>query len=165
MNFINKCFGGLSPMHDTTKDIFVSHYHADAEKIEAMKALLKSKGFNVRDSSIYEAKAKNNVNNEDYIKTLIRPHITWASTLVVLVGDKTAKSAWVNWEIEAAERKEKRIVGVYLQDKKDSPIPEALNQYGSALVGWNSDSIINAIQGDDTWIGPSRQWDTSRETC
>lgn len=152
-------------MYDNTKDIFVSHYHTDAEKIEDMKSLLKNKGFEMRDSSIYEAKAKNDANNEDYIKALIRPHITWASTVVVLIGDKTAKSAWVNWEIEAAERKGKRIIGVYLQDEKDSPIPSALTQYGSALVGWNSDSIIKAIQGDDTWIGPSRQWDTSRETC
>ncbi len=152
-------------MHDNTKDIFVSHYHTDAEKIEDMKSLLKNKGFEMRDSSIYEAKAKNDANNEDYIKALIRPHITWASTVVVLIGDKTAKSAWVNWEIEAAERRGKRIIGVYLQDEKDSPIPSALTQYGSALVGWNSDSIIKAIQGDDTWIGPSRQWDTSRETC
>ncbi len=152
-------------MHDNTKDIFVSHYHSDAEKIEDMKSLLKTKGFTMRDSSIYEAKAKNDAHNEEYIKSLIRPHIDWASTLIVLVSKNTADSQWVNWEIEAAERKEKRIIGVYLQDEKDARIPDALNRYGSALVGWNSESIIKAIQGDDTWIGPSRQWDTSRETC
>lgn len=38
------------------KNIFVSHYHTDAEKIENLKALLSKHGMTMRDSSIYENK-------------------------------------------------------------------------------------------------------------
>ncbi len=152
-------------MNNFQKNIFVSHYHSDAERIEDMKALLKKKNFFVRDSSIYEEKSKNNAHNEDYIKSLIRPQIDWAGTVVVLVGKNTADSDWVKWEIENAARSDKRIVGVYLQGETDSKIPDALIEYGDALVKWNSDSIINAINGDDEWNGPDRNWDTTRVTC
>lgn len=152
-------------MNNFQKNIFVSHYHSDAEKIEDMKALLKNKNFYVRDSSIYEEKSKNSAHNEDYIKSLIRPQIDWAGTVVVLVGKSTADSDWVNWEIENAASDGKRIVGVYLQGETDSKIPDALNEHGDALVKWNSDSIIDAINGNDEWNGPDRNWITTRVTC
>ena len=55
-------------MADEKKNIFVSHYHADAEKIEDLKNLIGKHGVDMRDSSIYEAKLKNNATNENYIK-------------------------------------------------------------------------------------------------
>lgn len=45
---------------------FVSHQHNDADKIEAVKDLIGRHGINMRDSSIYESKLKNNATNEQY---------------------------------------------------------------------------------------------------
>ena len=104
-------------------------------------------------------------NNEEYIKSLIRPRIDWAGTTVVLIGKNTSKSDYVNWEIEHAASKGKRIVGVYLQGESDSEIPEALNKYGNSLQKWNGESIISGITGDNTWNGPGRNWATERVTC
>ena len=56
-------------MSDENKNIFVSHQHNDADKIEAFKNLIGRHGINMRDSSIYENKLKNNAKNEQYIKT------------------------------------------------------------------------------------------------
>ena len=152
-------------MDDITKNIFVSHYHEDSESISDLIGLLQKNGLNSRDSSIYEAKQKNNAHNEEYIKSLIRPHINWAGTVIVLVGKKTKESDWVNWEIETAAEKDKRIVGVYLQGCRECPVPASLEEYGDALVGWNSGSIIDAINGKDIWIGSPRGWDTGHSTC
>ena len=55
-------------MTDKTKNIFVSHQHNDADKIESFKDLIGRHGVNMRDSSIYENKLKNNAKNEQYIK-------------------------------------------------------------------------------------------------
>ena len=99
---------------DDIKNIFVSHYHTDAERIEDLKSLLGKHGMTMKDSSIYESKNPNNAHNEEYIKSIIRPRIDWAGTTVVLIGKDTSKSEYVNWEIEHAARKGKRIVGVYL---------------------------------------------------
>lgn len=87
----------------------------------------------MKDSSIYESKNPNNAHNEEYIKSIIRPRIDWAGTTVVLIGRDTSKSEYVNWEIEHAARKGKRIVGVYLPGESDSELPEALNKYGNSL--------------------------------
>jgi hypothetical protein len=73
--------------------------------------------------------------------------ISWASTVVVLIGKETHSRPWVNWEIEQANMKNKRIVGVYVRGGTDADIPSAFEKYGSALVGWNSDSVIDAIEG------------------
>lgn len=135
---------------DKNINLFISHYHSDADKIENLKSLLAKKNNEVRDSSIYEAKAKNSANNEDYIKTLIRPQINWAGTVVVLIGEKTSTSNWVNWEIEYAAQNGKRIVGVYLQGAKDEDIPKAFKDHGDALVAWNADKINKAVNGDDS---------------
>lgn len=45
-------------MSDENKNIFVSHQHNDADKIEAFKNLIGRHGINMRDSSIYENKLK-----------------------------------------------------------------------------------------------------------
>lgn len=152
-------------MVDNTKNIFVSHYHADAKRIEDLKSLLSKRGMKMRDSSVYEDKNPNNAKNEEYIKSIIRPRIDWAGTTVVLIGKDTSKSTYVNWEIEHAARKGKRIVGVYLPGEGESELPEALNKYGHSLQKWNGESIIAGIDGDNTWNGPDRSWGTTRETC
>lgn len=143
-------------MEDKTKNIFVSHQHNDADKIEVLKSLIGKHGINMRDSSIYEGKLKNNATNEQYIKyELIKPQISWAGTVVVLIGKDTAKSDYVNWEIKTAGEMGKRIVGVYLQGAKEEDVPEELNEYGHALVGWNGDKIVRAIGGEDMdWEKP-----------
>ena len=79
----------------------------------------------------------------------------WAGTVVVLIGKDTAKSDYVNWEIKTAAEMGKRIVGVFLQGAKEEDIPEQLNEYGHALVGWNGDRIVRAINGEDMeWEKP-----------
>jgi len=97
----------------------------------------------------------NNANNEDYIKSILRPRINWAGTTVVLIGDKTHKRDWVDWEIEQANKLGKRIVGVYIRGCSDADIPENLENYGDALVAWNGDSIVDAINGNDIWQTPN----------
>ena len=138
------------------KNIFVSHQHSDADKIEAFKSLIGRHGINMRDSSIYESKLKNNAKNEQYIKQeLIKPQMRWAGTVAVLIGKDTAKSDYVNWEIKTAAEMGKHIVGVFLQGAKDEDVPPALYEYGDNLVGWNGEKIVRAIEGEDMdWEKP-----------
>lgn len=143
-------------MSDKTKNIFVSHQHNDADKIEALKKLIGRHGINMRDSSIYENKLKNNAKNEQYIKQeLIKPQMKWAGTVAVLIGKDTAKSDYVNWEIRTAAEMGKPIVGIYLQGAKEEDIPVELKEYGNALVGWNGEKIVKAIEGENIeWEKP-----------
>jgi len=53
----------------------------------------------------------------------------------------------VNWEIEEAHRLDKRIVGVWERGANECELPEALEKYADAIVGWHGESIVDAIIG------------------
>ena len=140
-------------MKKIIKNIFISHYSKDDKHIQGLKNLLNQKGYQLRNSSIDSTKP-NNANNVEYIKKMLRGRIQWSNTCVVLIGSKTHTRKWVNWEIEQAFRKQTRIVGVYLNGASGSDVPENFEKYGSALVGWNSSSIIDTIEGENIWCNP-----------
>jgi len=73
--------------------------------------------------------------------------ISWAGTVVVLIGKETHSRPWVDWEIEQANKQGKRIVGVYVRGGTEADKPAALEKYASSIVGWNSESIMGAIDG------------------
>ena len=139
-------------MAEERKNIFISHIHEDDEGLGKLKSLLKNNGLTVRDYSI-TADNPNNARSEDYIKSeILAPRIRQSSTLVVYISPETKDSEYVNWEIEYAQKQDKRIVGVWEHGEKDCEVPEALDKYHDAIVGWTGDRIIDAINGKiDGW--------------
>jgi hypothetical protein len=136
------------------KNVFISHIHEDDAGLTKLKDLLKSKGIEARDSSIHVGKF-NNAKDENYIKTqILAPAINWAGTFIVYVSPNTKESKWVNWEIEYAAKQGKRIVGIWEHGEKDCDLPDALREHADAMVGWNGDTIIDAINGEDIWEKP-----------
>lgn len=144
-----------------TKNVFISHHHKDDTNVDNLTTLLSKNKFNIRNSSI-RAKPENQQRldkglvKDSTIKRLLRMKISWAGTVIVLVGNQTHSRPWVNWEIEQAHRQGKKIVGVYergLKDKVD--LPSALEKYGtSQVVGWDSEAIIAAIEGEPVFQNP-----------
>ena len=126
---------------------FISHIHDDDDGLRDLKDLIAKHGMTCRDGSITKGKF-NSASNEDYIKyQILAPRINWASVLIVYISPETKDSDWVNWEIEYAHKQGKRIVGVWERGARDCELPEALDQYADAVVGWNGESIIDAING------------------
>ena len=129
------------------RNVFVSHIHEDDAGLGDFRDLLRRNGMEVRDYSITSDK-ENNAKSPDYIKSsILGPRIDACSTLVVYLTPQTKDSDWVNWEIESAFKKGKTIVGVWERGSKGCEVPEALELYKHALVGWNSDKIIDAVNG------------------
>lgn len=133
---------------ENEKNVFVSHYNKDEENIKNLKDLLAPQGYSLKNSSIESSKS-NDAKNEDYIKSILSKHIKWAGTFICLIGPHTHERPWVNWEIEKAYKLGKTIIGIYINGAKDSDIPDNLNKYGDALVGWSSKGIIDCINGDN----------------
>jgi hypothetical protein len=137
---------------NTRKHVFISHHHADDEHVTNLTNLLARSGHDVRNSSI-RAKPENQRRldegrvSEAVLRRLLRIKIAWAGTVVVLIGKETHERPWVNWEIEQAQEKGKRIVGVYIRGGREADIPPALEKYASSIVGWNSQCILEAIDG------------------
>jgi hypothetical protein len=134
------------------RHVFISHHHKDDAEVGKLTTLLAEKGYDIRNSSI-RAKPANQrrldqgLVKEATIRRLLRMKISWAGTVMVLIGKETHSRPWVNWEIDQANKQGKRIVGVYVRGATDADKPVALEKYASAIVGWNSDSIIDAIDG------------------
>lgn len=140
------------PDNSKRNHVFISHHFADDAEVDNLTALLSRRGNDIRNSSI-RAKPANQARldrgevKDETIRRLLRIKISWASTVVVLVGENTHSRPWVEWEIQEAHRQGKRIVGVFVRGGTDADKPVALEQYASSIVGWNSKSIIAAIEG------------------
>ena len=135
------------------RNVFISHIHEDDEGLTRIKDLVGRHGMLVRDYSITSEKF-NAASNTEYIKRrILAPRISWSSVLVAYVSHDTRSSPWVEWEIEQAHRQGKRIIGVWALGEKGCELPQALVRYGDAVVGWNGESIIDAITGrSDQWF-------------
>ena len=137
------------------RHLFISHHHEDDAEVSKLTDLLSNRGFDVRNSSV-RMKPENQRRVEEkrvsnqVIQRLLRMKISWASTVVVLIGNDTHSRKWVNWEIDKANEQGKRVIGVFVRGGTEADIPPSLEKYGSAIVNWNTDSIMSAIDGANT---------------
>jgi len=135
------------------KNVFVSHHHKDDASVDGLSRLVSKNGYNFRNSSIRvkpenQKKLDKKQISERTLKRLLRMKMRWASQVIVVIGKETHQRQWVNWEIEAAHRLGKPIIGVFEQGLKDQvEIPENLEKYASSIVGWRSDSVSKALEG------------------
>lgn len=136
------------------RHVFISHHHADDAEVSKLTELLKKRGYDIRNSSIRAKPANRDrldrgLVKDETIRRLLRMKISWASTVVTLIGEDTHERPWVDWEIEQANRQGKRIIGIYIRGGTSADLPSALKKYASSIVGWNTDAIIEAIDGKD----------------
>lgn len=142
------------------RHVFISHHHADDQAVSNMTDMLARNGYEIRNSSI-RAKPANQrrldqgLVSDNTIKRLLRMKMNWASTVIVVIGKNTAQRPWVDWEIQNAHRLGKRIVGVYERGGTENDKPARLEDYASAIVNWNADSIISAVEGKNTFQTPT----------
>lgn len=144
------------------RHVFISHHHADDKLVSNMTSMLSRNGYEIRNSSI-RAKPANRERlskglvSDNTIRRLLRMKMSWASTVIVIVGKETHNRPWVDWEIRKAQQLGKRIVGVYERGGTENDIPEALESYADAIVNWNSESIVSAVEGESVFLQPSGQ--------
>lgn len=137
------------------RHLFISHHHEDDAEVTKLTDLLSGHGWDIRNSSIRmkpsnEQRREKGLIPEAVIERALRMRISWAQSVVVLIGKGTHARPWVNWEIEEAHRQGKRIVGVFIRGGTDADIPSALEKFATQeVVGWNSEAIIAALDGDN----------------
>lgn len=129
------------------KNVFISHIHEDDAGLGKIKSLLHDNGMAIRDYSINSSNP-NDATSEAYIKAgILAPRINACDTMVVYITPETKNSEYVSWEIEYAQKNDKRIVGVWAYGENGCDIPEALDKHADAIVGWRGNRIIDAING------------------
>lgn len=147
-------------MSKTIKNVFVSHHHKDDSSVDGLSSMLSSKDYQLRNSSIRvkpenQARLDQKQVSDLTIKRLLKAKIRWASQVIVVIGKETHSRDWVNWEIEAAHRLGKPIIGVYENGLKDKvKIPENLEKYATSIVGWRAESVISSLNGESQFQEP-----------
>lgn len=127
------------------KSLFISYYHED----EKHKNLLKA--WSQNDNGYFDIKFNDNsvgvsINSTDatYIKMVIKDKIKNSSAFLCLIGENTANSDWVNWEIETAYNAGKKIIAVKIDSTYDSP-NSILGKNAKWAMSFKYESIKNAI--------------------
>ena len=90
-----------------------------------------------------------NSNEDSRIKAGITKQMNESTHCLIIVGKHTHRSDWVSWEIENANKLGLKIIAVKID--KSYKTPDALyGKDGSWAMGFKQDSIINAIEKQNT---------------
>ena len=124
--------------------IFISYQHDD---------LMKAKGFNLLRWNKYvdvdfvgrHLLSPVDSTNEAYIGQKIREQINGTSVTVVLIGDNTKDSEWVEKEVSWSLEKDRPngIVGIRLKDGVQ--IPDKLRECGAEIIDWEPNEFEAAF--------------------
>lgn len=129
--------------------LFVS-YRADEEGTRYKNLLV---AWSENDNGYFDIKFEDtsigiSINSSDanYIKRRIREKISESETVIVLIGENTYKSEWVEWEIEKAYELNKKLVAVKIKNSYTSP--SAIFGKGATWAkSFNYESIKKAVDG------------------
>ena len=77
------------------------------------------------------------------LKSELKEQISPASKVIILAGMYAAYSDWIDFEIDTAVDYNKYIIGV--KPWGQERVPTKVSSNSNIMVGWNKDSVINAI--------------------
>lgn len=79
------------------------------------------------------------------LKAAIRRQMASTSCVLILAGVYSTYSKWINIEIELAKELGKRIIAIepWASERTSSVVKDSADK----IVGWNTNSIVNAIRG------------------
>lgn len=126
-------------------NLFVSHSWAYSDAYDKLVMLLKAKsGFDYRDYSVPKNDPIHHANNDYQLKQAIRAQMQHASCVLVLAGVYSTYSKWINIEVELAKEMHKTIIAV--EPWAAERTSQFVKTNADYIVGWNTDSIVNAIR-------------------
>lgn len=126
----------------TKRRIFISFDHDDTPLVNGFLGLRNI----VEDLEFYNHKLDRRINSSDanYIQRVIREdYISPASVTVVLIGNYTANSAWVQWEISESARQRKGVFGIHLKGTRGR-IPDGIPS--GHVGGWDPGKFVKWIE-------------------
>ena len=122
--------------------IFISFDHDDTLQVNGFLGLREI----LDNFDFYNHKLDRRINSTDteYVKRVIREeYIRPASVTVVLIGNETADSPWVRWEIEESKRQGKRLLGIRLKGSHGR-VPDGIPS--NSVGGWKPSEFAGWIE-------------------
>ncbi|MBF0528216.1 MAG: TIR domain-containing protein [Deltaproteobacteria bacterium] len=146
-------------------NVFISYDHDDQKQVGGFKSLKNNPNHPLffHDHSLKKAvtdrngkpnKCSPNDPKSKPVRDEIKKKFENTSKLVVLIGDDTHNSEWVEWEINtffemkkplSGENTWKRIRGMTLKGSENVTIPDALINKSTEVLSWDPEAI-------DKWL-------------
>ena len=147
------------------KNVFVSFDHDDQKQVQGFKLLKDNPNHPldfhdhslknpVLDRSGKPIKHPPSDSRSKPVREEIIQKFNRSSKLVVLIGDDTYKSEWVEWEINtfykmkheiSGDKTWKRIRGMTLKGSDNATIPSALGNQSTKVLAWDPEAL-------DSWL-------------
>lgn len=127
-----------------TYNVFISHSWQYIGDLKNLRDLLKKRGyFNVE---LEEATPDEPINSEnaEYIKRRLREKIKNSDVVLGIAGVYASYSDWMEWELDTALYNDIPIVGVIPRGQQR--ISKVVSSRAKEIIGWNTESIVNAIR-------------------
>jgi len=130
---------------DTSRHVFISFANEDKNEVNLLRAQAKNEKTDLQfdDHSVKEAYDSKQA---DYIKRQIREKLERISVTVVYLSESSAKSKWVDWEIQESLKMGKGVVGVHKGDKPPREVPPAFRENKCKVVKWSHAELSMAIE-------------------
>ncbi|OKO67465.1 TIR domain-containing protein [Bradyrhizobium sp. AS23.2] len=119
------------------KNVFISFAFEDIDEVNLLRAQAKNDNNDIEfnDRSVKDAYDSDRA---DYIRDRLTDRINQASTTVVYLSDDTAKSRWVEWEVNKSLELGKKVIGVYAGDAPPKTVPDWISKRGIKVVPWKN---------------------------
>lgn len=125
--------------------LFLSHsWDYDQEYARVVRLLEDADRFDFRNYSVPEEEQFDTNSDAELERVIREKQIKPSSVVVVLAGLYSTHSNWIGKEIRIAEEEGKPILGVkpWGNDRSSNYV----EQHADKMVGWNTDSIIDAVR-------------------
>lgn len=124
--------------------LFISHaWHYSEAYNRCIKFLDEANNFIYSNYSVPKPKGFDKMSTTE-LKEEIRDQIRPVECVIILGGMYVSYSSWIQFEINFAKELYKPIIGI--RPWGAQRMPQAVTDAANAIVGWNSDSIVNAIR-------------------
>ena len=130
----------------TTRRIFISYEGSDRMKAKGFRLLRWNDNVDVSFHDRHLLDPVDSV-NDAYIRRCIRNEMRGTSVTVVMVGENTKDSDWVDYEIEHSLEKGNGLVAIKVDDEiADEDVPDKLKESGAEVVEWDPAEFSDIIE-------------------
>ncbi len=127
------------------RGVFISFQHDDLDQAKGFALLQWNKNidFNFRGRHLLSPVDSE---NDSYIRQKIREMMRGTSVTVVLIGDHTKDSEWVEFEVQESIARRNAVVGIRLKDHDNTTIPDVLKQNNCKVINWNPAIFSDVVE-------------------
>jgi len=125
-----------------TYSIFICHdWEYSGDYYRVCEFLADAANFKWENRSVPE---HDPLDSDRQLRYNLRNQIRPAHVMLILAGMYTARSRWMDWEMEFARMIGKPIIGVAPWGNR--VLPRVVQKNASEIVGWRASSIVDAIR-------------------